>query len=94
MLDVDDVNDILSAGTDLLVVGTGYAENMRVEKGLQSRIEKENITLIAQDTHTAVKTFNRLRGESSGEGVLRCRLTVRIQSMRRLTKLRVPSTPT
>ena len=62
-LDVDDVKDILSPGIDLLVVGTGYAENMRVEKGLQSLMRKENITLIAQDTHTAVKTFNRLRGE-------------------------------
>ena len=53
----DDVGDILSAGPEALVVGTGYAENMRVEKGLISRLEKEKIQLAAQDTDTAAKSL-------------------------------------
>ncbi len=62
-LNIDDVGDILSAGPEVLVVGTGYAENMRVEKGLLSRLEKEKIRLVTQDTHGAAKSFNRLREE-------------------------------
>lgn len=62
-LDVDDVKDILSAGPEVLVVGMGYAKNMRVEKSLESRLEQENIKLVAQETGAAVQTFNRLRAE-------------------------------
>jgi len=62
-LAIDDVKDILSAGPEILVVGTGYAENMRLEKALRLRLEKERIRLVAQDTDTAVKSFNRLREE-------------------------------
>ena len=60
-LDVDDVEDILSADPEVLVVGKGYAENMRVEKGLLSQLEKKKIQLVDQDTHTAVASFNELR---------------------------------
>ncbi|MEJ2587419.1 MAG: Mth938-like domain-containing protein [Deltaproteobacteria bacterium] len=60
-LDIGDVEDILSADPEVLVVGTGYAENMRVEEPLLSRLEKKKIQLVDQDTHTAVKSFNELR---------------------------------
>ena len=33
-LDLGDLSDILSAGPEILVVGTGYADNMRVEESL------------------------------------------------------------
>jgi len=56
-LNMDDVGDILSTGPVVLVVGTGYAENMRVEKGLLRSMEKEKIRLVAQDTRAAVKSF-------------------------------------
>jgi hypothetical protein len=58
--DVDDVQDVLSAQPDVLVLGTGYASNMRVQESLRSALEEQNIKLIAGDTYRAVDVFNEL----------------------------------
>ena len=60
---VEDVEDILAAAPDVLVVGTGYAGNMQLERSLTSRLEEEDTKLVAQETEAAVTTFNRLRAE-------------------------------
>ena len=62
-LDVGDVEDILAAAPEVLVVGMGYAGNMRVEETLRSRLRQEGIEIISERTGDAVKTFNDLRGK-------------------------------
>ena len=59
-VDVNDMKDVLGASPDIIVVGTGYAENMRVSKDLTSEIHRLNINLIAENTNKAVQTFNDL----------------------------------
>ena len=56
----DDINDILSAKPDVLVIGTGYAGNMRVPMSLRTAIEGQHIKVIVEKTSEATKTFNRL----------------------------------
>jgi len=59
-LDAADISDILSAKPDILVIGTGYAGNMRVPESLLTAMEGEHIEVIAERTSDATKTFNRL----------------------------------
>jgi hypothetical protein len=60
LVDVDDLKDVLDASPDIIVIGTGYAENMRVSEDLTSEIRKRDIALIADNTNKAVRTFNDL----------------------------------
>ena len=59
-LDRDDISDILAAGPKVLVIGTGYAGNMRVPQSLRALLEDRNIRVIAQETSDAAQTFNSL----------------------------------
>lgn len=59
-LNVGDVEDILNAVPEVLVVETGYAGNMRVEETLRSRLQQDGIEIISEKTGDAVKTFNDL----------------------------------
>ena len=59
-VDVDDMKDVLDASPDIIVIGTGYAENMRVSEDLTSEIRQRDIVLIAENTDKAVRTFNDL----------------------------------
>ena len=58
-LDPDDIRDILSARPKVLVIGTGYAGNMRVPDSLRSQLEANNIKVIVERTAKATKIFNR-----------------------------------
>jgi hypothetical protein len=62
-LNLDDIQDVLTARPRVLVIGMGYAEQMRVPDSLRSALEKQDIRLIAQDTRKAVETFNQLDSE-------------------------------
>ena len=62
-LDTLDVQDILSADPDILVVGTGYSGHMRVQESLRSALEERKIEMIAESTTDAVRTFNHLVSE-------------------------------
>jgi hypothetical protein len=62
-LHVEDVTDILSAKPELLVIGTGYAGNMRIPESVRFEIENRNISIIAEETARAVAIFNRLASE-------------------------------
>jgi hypothetical protein len=66
-LSAEDIQDILTAGPAILVIGTGYAGNMRVPASLQQTIEDHRIKVIAERTADAVQTFNRLA--AAGEDV-------------------------
>ena len=59
-LDAADIGDILSAKPKILVIGTGYAGNMRIPGSLRDSIEGQDIKVIAEKTSEATKTFNRL----------------------------------
>lgn len=62
-LKLADIQDVLAAKPKVLVVGMGYAEQMRIPDSLRSALEKQDIRLIAQETRKAVETFNRLDSE-------------------------------
>jgi hypothetical protein len=59
-LAADDIQDILTAGPAILVIGTGYAGNMRVPGPVRQTIEDRRIKVIAERTADATETFNRL----------------------------------
>ena len=62
-LDTDDIRDILTAGPEILVIGTGYAGNMRVPDSVRHTIEDRQIKIITERTADATKTFNQLEAE-------------------------------
>ena len=62
-LDTEDIADILSAKPEMLVIGTGYAGNMRIPSSVRSAIENQNISVIADETAKATIIFNRLYNE-------------------------------
>jgi len=62
-LDYDDIEDILAAGPEILVIGTGYAGNMRVPGSLRKTIENQKIDVITETTADAARTYNRLMEE-------------------------------
>jgi hypothetical protein len=66
-LDSTDIEDILAAGPDTLVVGTGYAGNMVVPEETRSVLSGRNIRIVAQNTRDAVETFNQMKDQ--GENV-------------------------
>jgi hypothetical protein len=59
-LDPADIEDILSARPETLVIGTGYAGAMRIPEATRAIIAERGIRVIAEPTMQAVKTFNRL----------------------------------
>ena len=59
-LSAEDVDDILSAEPNILVVGTGYAGAMRVPASFRRTVEGHGIKIIAENTSEAVAIFNRL----------------------------------
>lgn len=59
-VDVGDVQDILEAGPDILVVGTGAYGLMKVSGQLKKTLEEKSIQLVAQPSGEAAKAFNRL----------------------------------
>ena len=60
MVDVEDVEDILSAKPEVLVVGMGDPGRMQVSVSLRAALANMHIELIEEPTAHAVPTFNRL----------------------------------
>ena len=58
-----DIQDILKADPDILVIGKGHSGNMAVPDSVAEKIREEGIDLIAKNTASAVETFNRLLDE-------------------------------
>jgi len=59
LLQVEDLEDILKANPDILIIGTGAAGVMKVPPGLIKKLENKNIQLHIEPTAAAVETFNR-----------------------------------
>ena len=59
----DDIEDILAARPEVLVIGTGYAGNMRIPDSVRSVIENHEISIIAEKTAVATTIFNQLYSE-------------------------------
>jgi hypothetical protein len=59
-LDSKDIEDILNARPETLVIGTGYAGGMRIPAITLSAISDSGIRVIAEPTPKAVQIFNRL----------------------------------
>jgi len=62
-IEPEDIVDVLAAAPEVLVVGTGYAENVRISPEARSKADDRGIRLIAEATPQAVDTFNRLSSE-------------------------------
>ncbi len=62
-LAVSDIQDILKADPDILVIGKGHSGNMAVPDSVAEEIRGKGIDLIAENTGSAVETFNRLQDE-------------------------------
>ncbi len=61
----EDIEDIITAAPDILIVGTGHDGLMRVSRAVEQRLAGAGIKLIAKPTHQAVDEFNRLAGSHS-----------------------------
>jgi hypothetical protein len=59
-LDVEDVDDILSAAPETLVVGMGLPGNMKVRSALRKILAETGVKLIEEPTEHAIHTFNDL----------------------------------
>ena len=64
-IEVEDIGDILDANPDILVVGTGYAENVKISEQVLSLTKGRNIRLIPEATPRAVRTYNGLLSEGN-----------------------------
>ena len=64
-LQVEDIQSILEAKPDVLVVGTGAYGQMRVTPEAATAIEEAGIRLIAEPTGEACKRYNELADSAS-----------------------------
>jgi hypothetical protein len=59
-LDAADIEDILDFRPEVLVIGTGYAGQMKVPSATRTVLEDAKIRIEADETGRAVHVFNRL----------------------------------
>ena len=59
-LGVDDVQDIVKAKPEILVVGTGYSGMMKFHPATKQYLTSSGIELLAAKTENACKTYNVL----------------------------------
>jgi hypothetical protein len=60
-LSLADLEDVIQARPDTLVVGTGYFGRMTLDPDLREALAKKGIRLVADVTRKAAEEFNRLR---------------------------------
>ena len=66
-VDTSDLREILDAGPDIVVIGTGASDRVQIDPDLSGSLKGRGIRLLAQPTKEAAETFNRL--VSQGENV-------------------------
>jgi hypothetical protein len=59
-LSVEDLDEVLQAKPEILVVGTGYYGLMKVLPETAAHLQREGIRVIAEKTGDAYHTFNEL----------------------------------
>ena len=59
-LSPDDIRSLIQSKPEIIVAGTGSSGMMKPESGLESLLQKNDISFIAQPNEKAVKIFNDL----------------------------------
>jgi hypothetical protein len=57
-----DIEEVLNAQPDVLVIGTGYAGVLSVPKEIAAHIANQGIEVMVERTSKAVELFNSLQG--------------------------------
>ena len=70
VLQVADLKEALEAGPEVLVVGTGTQQGMKVATEVVSHTKNAGIELLAYDTRMACQMFNELVGKRKVVAVL------------------------
>ena len=65
LLQIDDLQEVLSEKPDVFIVGTGYMGVMRVPRELRRQLKENNITLFVENSKRAVKHFNAIEKTDS-----------------------------
>ncbi len=60
LLTVEDLKPVIEEHPEVLVVGTGASGMMRVDAGVQEKLESMGIEVIIQKTEDACNTFNEI----------------------------------
>ncbi|MDY7042061.1 MAG: Mth938-like domain-containing protein [Chloroflexota bacterium] len=63
-----DLDEVIAARPDVLVVGTGHSGLMRILPETETYLAEQNIQILAERTTDACQTYNRLR--RSGQNVV------------------------
>jgi len=63
LLQLDDLKEALASEAEVLIVGTGTRQAMKVASEVVGHTKKVGIELLAFDTRTACQTFNHLVGK-------------------------------
>ncbi|TNG01470.1 MAG: hypothetical protein EP297_02345 [Gammaproteobacteria bacterium] len=61
--DLDEVDEVVKAKPEKLIVGTGYYGQMKIPEETRQYLAQHNINLISAKTADAVDQFNRLQQE-------------------------------
>jgi hypothetical protein len=64
-LQIEDLDDIVNAKPDILIIGTGYYGRMRVPDDTKQYLEAQGIKVLQVKTRDAVTEFNQLQKESA-----------------------------
>ncbi len=60
LLGVEDVEDIVRAQPDIVIIGTGKSGEVRIPTSVRDYFKQHNIRLVSQRTDAACQTYNRL----------------------------------
>lgn len=67
-LAIEDLQEVLKAEPQVVVVGTGYSGLMKVPNEVKQHLDQHGIRLVTERTGDATRTFNKLA--ESGEKVV------------------------
>lgn len=62
-LHIEDLDDIVNANPDMLIIGTGYYGRMQVPDETKKYLEERGIKVLQAKTRDAVTEFNQLQKE-------------------------------
>ena len=71
-LQVEDIQDIVEWNPDVVIIGQGASSRMKISEEAENKLEENDIEMIAQDTHEAVRLFNQEDREVIGAFHLTC----------------------
>ena len=63
ILQIEDLDDIVNAKPDMLIIGTGYYGRMKVPDETKRYLEEHGIKVFQAKTRDAVSEFNQLQKE-------------------------------